>query len=298
MKSCLLIASVRLLSEESPPQLRHDGYPNIMAKSLRWTSFFPFDDCLVGEVAKDSPALFAIDSLSRFVNCSLLVGRAAEHVGQTFANDWVRTIGKPRRIITDSGGPSLAGNFWRELGHLYGWQMIQAPQFTPHQNGLADRAVRSFKIAVKNIFSAAENACPCQEILTQAVIAKNHVPHTTTGMPPALAMTGRCDILEGYSHTAFSHDPEIADSVMKVNNIIRNIMNARNAIIFADANCAVRTMLARKAPGRFPESFFVGASVQIALGKSRAGTYRALAVMDSNLILERAGRVFKWPKCK
>ena len=42
----------------------------------------------------------------------------------------------------------------------------------------------------------------------------------------------------------------------------------------------------------------MGASVQIALDKSWTGTYRVVAVMDSNLVLERAGRVFKWPKCK
>ena len=42
----------------------------------------------------------------------------------------------------------------------------------------------------------------------------------------------------------------------------------------------------------------MGASVQIALDKSRTGTYREIAAMGSNLILERAGRVFKWPKCK
>ena len=53
-------------------------------------------------------------------------------------------------------------------------------------------------------------------------------------------MTGRCDISDGYFHAAFNHDPEIADSVMKINNNMRNITNARNAVIHADASHAAQ----------------------------------------------------------
>ena len=176
--------------------------------------------------------LFTIGSISRFINCALLAGRSAEHVGQAIVNDWVRTIGKPRRIIADAGGPILTGNVWRELSHVYCRQMIQSPQSTPQRIGLAERAVRSFRLAVGNIYASAAKARPCQEIPTRSVIAENHAPRTTTGFPLALAMAGRCDILAGYSRAAFSHNPEIADSATKVNNIMRNITNARNAIIF------------------------------------------------------------------
>ena len=68
---------------------------------------------------------------------------------------------------------------------------------------------------------------------------------------------------------------------------MRNIATARNAIIFAEANQSVKTMLNRKAPGRFLNHFYVGPSVQIAIGKSRTGTYRAQSVLGRNLILER-----------
>ena len=76
-------------------------------------------------ISKEYPALFAIDSLSRFINRSLLIARTSDHVGQTFANDWVRAIGKPRRLIADAGGLSMAGNLWLELRHIYGRGMIQ-----------------------------------------------------------------------------------------------------------------------------------------------------------------------------
>ena len=113
---------------------------------------FPFDDCLAEKVSGDSPALFTIGSLSRFINCSWPVARSAVHVGQTFLSDRARTVGNLMGLIADDGGPSSTGG-GPELSHLYGWQMIQAPQFTAQQNGLAGRAVISFAIDVKNIFS-------------------------------------------------------------------------------------------------------------------------------------------------
>ena len=192
----------------------------------------------------------------------------------------------------------MAGVAWGKLSDIYGRQMIHAPKYAPYQNGLAERSTRSLKIAVKNITAATRALAPTQEISTQAVIAKNHVPHAVTGIPPALAMTGRCDFLSGCGHTAFAQDPEKADSLSRINNSLVTIMNARNAIIFADANNAIKTMLGRKAPDRFNIYFYPGASVQIATNQSWVGTYRVVAVLDSNLILERATRLFKWPKCK
>lgn len=56
---------------------------------------FPSAGCFAGRISNEYPALFTIGSLSRFINCSLLIPRPADHVGQTFANDWVRTIGYP-----------------------------------------------------------------------------------------------------------------------------------------------------------------------------------------------------------
>ena len=82
--------------------------------------------------------------------------------------------------------------------------------------------------------------------MAQSAIAKNHAPHATTGLPPELAMAGRCDVLAGHSHTAFNRDPEIADSIMEIDVNMRNFANARNAIIYPESNRSVRTMLSRR----------------------------------------------------
>ena len=226
------------------------------------------------------------------------MNRASGHAAQIFINDWVRTLGKPRRIITDRGGPTLQGEAWADLSDIYGWEMIHAPKFAPHQNGLAERSTRSLKIAVKNLITATQTTGPTQDILTQAVIAKNHAPHSVAGIPPAMAMTGRCDILAGHGYTALTHDPNASDSLIRATNNLNNILNARNAIIVADDSYAIKTMLSRKSPDRFMSHFAPGSSVQIAIKQSWVGTYRVVSVLDSNLVLERANKISKWPKNK
>ena len=197
---------------------------------------FPLADCFEEQVANGRHAMFAIDSLSRFVNCSILTNRSSIPAGKVFTNDWVRTIDKPRRIIADRGGPTFPGAAWADMSHAFGRKMIRAPQFPPRQNGLAERSARPLEIAAKRIISATGETCTSQEILTHAAIAQNHVPRAVTGIAPALAMAGRCDILSGYSHAAFSHDPDNSDSLARVGN--GAILNARNAIITAESNRA------------------------------------------------------------
>ena len=67
---------------------------------------------------KTPAALLMVDALTRFVNCSILPKVTAEEVANTFVNDWVRCLGKPRRIILDHGGPGFTGREWRDASHV------------------------------------------------------------------------------------------------------------------------------------------------------------------------------------
>ena len=111
----------------------------------------------------------------------------------------------------------------------------------PHQNGLAERTVRSLKAAVQSIVQNDKYSQPSQALLTLAVIAKNHAPHSVTGLPPSFAMTGRCDIASGASTCMWEHDPMSHDSLIPQLNSLRKILEARNAVIVADSSNAIRT---------------------------------------------------------
>ena len=64
---------------------------------------------------------------------------------------------------------------------------------------------------------------------------------------------------------------------------MRNITNARNAVISTESNHDVLTMLSGKAPGRFLSHFYLVASVQIAMGRAWAGTYRVFGCLRHRL---------------
>ena len=69
---------------------------------------FPFvkkDDSEGGSThdKRRKPALFTIDCLSRFINRTMPNSLECQEVTQTFINDWVRALGKPRRTILDNG---------------------------------------------------------------------------------------------------------------------------------------------------------------------------------------------------
>ena len=165
-------------------------------------------------------------------------------------NDWGRYIGKPRRISMDNVSPGMTGPAWGRISHVYGWQLISAPPRTPHQNGLVERSMRSLNVPIQAIMTD-ETMTHGQDVLTMATIARNHTPRTIAGVPPALAMTGRSDMLVGCAAAIWDHDPESAGEVIaKQQNDMRNISEARNAAITASAQQALKTVLQRNIPDR------------------------------------------------
>ena len=214
-----------------------------------------------------------------------------------FVNDWVRVLGGPRRLISDIGGPGFTGAAWGSSWNIFGWQDVRAPAGSAYQNGLCGRAARIVK-AVMAIMAAEGRSRPNQLILNWATIAKNHVPHATSGIPPAYGMTGRCDILSGYSATAWQPDPPSDSLMLDQASPMVKIMQSRNAIMTSDANNRIGRCIRRNIRDRANEPFSVGCAAQLAIGKARVGPWGVIAATSGNIAVEEGARLAKWPKCK
>ena len=151
-------------------------------------------------------ALMTVCCLTRFCVCSQLSDLTDKTASAVFTNDRFRFVGKPRRIITDAGPPELIGPEWGRLSHVFFWQMVAAPPRSANRGGIPERIFRNLKIAVRAIITDA-TMVHGQDLLTMASIARNHVPHSVTGIPPVMAMAGRSDLLAGAASTIFDPDP-------------------------------------------------------------------------------------------
>ena len=165
--------------------------------------------------------------LTRLRECSLLLDLTAKTAPTAFMSDWVRFVGESRRTIMDAGSPGLLVPEWDRLSHVYCWQMIEGPPRAPNQNGILARSPRCLKNSCSRQYG--------QAVLTMGSIARNHVPRSASGIPNALGMTGRADLLAGAEPALFDHAPTSGDTAIKKPNGMSNILNARNAATAASA---------------------------------------------------------------
>ena len=170
---------------------------------------------------------------------------------------------------------------------FFGWQYIRAPVRAPHQNGLEERTARSLKADVQSIVQNDRYSHPSQALLTLAVISENRTPHSATGLPPAFAMAGRCDVLSGAITCMWEHGHLSHDSLIPQMNSLRKILEARNSVIHADSANAIRTCLNRNLIDRAQEHFPIEASVQIAVDSQWIDTFRVIAHSAGNTMIER-----------
>ena len=128
--------------------------------------------------------LIVVDAYSKWLEVVPLSAATSEgtieHLRSIFA-----THGLPRVFVTDNGSQFTSGEFEAFMkGNRI--RHIRSSPYHPSSNGLAERAVQSFKEHLKRLTSGS-----LQDRLSKFLFWYRLTPHSTTGVPPAELLLGR-----------------------------------------------------------------------------------------------------------
>ena len=128
--------------------------------------------------------LVLVDAHSKWMDVVMMQSITSRQTIEKLRNIFA-THGLPKKIVTDNG-PSFVSQEFKEFMSQNGILHITSAPYHPSTNGLAERAVQSFKLGVKRITGSS-----MQERLTKFLFQYRITPHTTTGIPPAEMLMGR-----------------------------------------------------------------------------------------------------------
>lgn len=94
------------------------------------------------------------------------------------------THGFPKKVVTDNG-PSFTSAEFSQFMKENGIVHVTSTPYHPSSNGLAERAVQTFKRGIERIQGAM-----IQERLSKFLFTYRITLHTTTGVPPAELLMG------------------------------------------------------------------------------------------------------------
>ena len=95
------------------------------------------------------------------------------------------THGLPQKLVSDNG-PTFTSQEFRDFMTRNGIVHITSAPYHPSTNGLAERAVQSFKLGIERI-----KGNSIQDRLSTFLFQYRITPHITTGVPPAELLMGR-----------------------------------------------------------------------------------------------------------
>ena len=128
--------------------------------------------------------LVLVDSHSKWMDIQIMHSitseKTIEKLGIIFA-----THGLPQKIVTDNG-PSFTSKEFEDFMQRNGIKHVKSAPYHPSTNGLAERAVQSFKQALKRMSGGS-----IQVKLSNYLFKYRITPHATTGVPPAQLLMKR-----------------------------------------------------------------------------------------------------------
>ena len=128
--------------------------------------------------------LVIVDAHSKWMDVHLMSSitssRTIEKLSQVFA-----VHGLPQKVVTDNG-TSFTSTEFQEFMSTNGIKHVTSAPYHPSSNGLAERAVQSFKLGLKKTPGKS-----IQDCLSQYLFRYRITPHSTTGIAPAELLMGR-----------------------------------------------------------------------------------------------------------
>ena len=128
--------------------------------------------------------LVLVDAHSKWLDVhmmqSITSSKTIEKLRITFAN-----YGLPRKVVTDNGS-SFTSEEFRTFMSENGIVHVTSAPYHPSSNGLAERAVQTFKNGIKRT-----QGSTIQERLSKFLFTYRITPHTTTGIAPSQLLMNR-----------------------------------------------------------------------------------------------------------
>ena len=101
--------------------------------------------------------------------------------------DLFARFGIPEQIVSDNGAQFISEEF-QAFVRSNGIRHLTSAPYHPATNGLAERAVQTFKQALRSMHQSSK---PVKEKLAKFLIAYRNTPHSTTSVSPAQLLLGR-----------------------------------------------------------------------------------------------------------
>ena len=128
--------------------------------------------------------LIVVDAHSKWMEVVTVPSTSSYHTVQTLRNVFA-AHGLPETIVSDNG-TSFTSTEFSEFLQRNGIRHIKTAPYHPATNGLAERAVQTFKHALRKA-----TGTDLEAQLARFLFAYRNTPHTTTGRSPAELLLGR-----------------------------------------------------------------------------------------------------------
>ena len=128
--------------------------------------------------------LVIIDAHSKWIEVFKMNSTTATATIQVLRTTFTR-YGLPESTVTDNGPQFTASEFAR-FCELNGIRHVRVPPFHPSSNGLAERAIQTFKKGVRKMSEGS-----VQDKISRFLFSYRITPQTTTGTTPAELLMGR-----------------------------------------------------------------------------------------------------------